>query len=616
VRSGRVGDAPKHAVVPHWIRKVLLKGLKVAPQERHVSIDALLTALSSDPGRRRRRTAGAVTTAAVLAVGLFFVRLNGFTVRNSSAAEPSCLDAEQKLSGIWDGAEKDAIRRAFLATNRPRATQAWASVEHALDGYAREWTAERTEVCTKTRGRGGLEPTTLRRMSCLDDRLTEMRGLSGILEHADAEIVANAVEASHSLSPVQSCRDPKSVASVLKPVEPRNALRVSELRQELATVTALTETHKLNDARPRARSLVEAAAGIGYAPLEAQALLAEATLLEAVAEPDKAEPLLYRAAWLADAAADDRTRAVVWLRLLADVGLRQGESLSIVREQAMAAYGREGRPDGDLEIRYLGALALAAAGAGNHVEARNRTVEQVALLEKVYGDAHWKYATGLDALARYDILLGDHESALRRLVRAREVLERAGAADTDLCSHVESTMGKSLLYLLRSSEAETHFRRAVEIEERTGRPNNQRLVVPLFNVGRALADQGRFDEAAVAYERSIAIHRTMLPAMHPHFWEFYTALAGAELAQGKAAAALARLEPLLNLKEAQDSRWFSETELYAAKALTALRRDPKRAHKLAQSALERLAGPQSGKGPRRDRQLAEARAWIAEHGGA
>src|SRR5262249_38297728 len=213
------------------------------------------------------------------------------------------------------------------------------------------------------------------------------------------------------------------------------------------------------------------------------------------------------------------------------------------------------------------------AGPGKFEEARHQTEELVAFLSKVYGEGHWKYATGLDSLARYNLLLGDHDAALSHLERARDVLVKAGATDTSVYAHVESAMGKSLFHLLRVPEAEAHFRRAIEIEERQGRPNNQRLVIPLYNLGRTLAEQGKPEEAERSIQRAIDIHLVVLPRTNPHFWEFDAALAGAELAQGKTSTAIARLEPILKIEEATHTSWFADAELLMAKALTAAHRD-------------------------------------------
>jgi tetratricopeptide (TPR) repeat protein len=531
-----------------------------------------------------------------------------------------CLDASEKLAGIWDANGKASLRRTFLASNDPRAAATWGAVEQALDKYTRDWSVARGQSCTAVRAKGGLEPETIRRMACLDDRLTAIRGLMSVFEHPDGEIMSNAIAASHSLRPVSSCQDPSALDSTVNAPEPRSAARVSELRQELSVVTALTDTQKLKDAQTRAASLVESAHAVGYTPLEAEALLAHARVLKAVAEVDKVTPLLYRAAWLADSSGDDKTRAVAWLRLLGylgmSVGPKEGPDLEIVRKQAIAAYERcrshdGGRQGDELEIEYLTALNEDALGPGKYEEARKRTTELVALSEKLYGDANWKYATALDSLAKTNLLLGDNEASLAHLERARGVLERASAVDTTLYAKVESATGKNLLALFRVTEAEAHFRRAIEIEEHSGRPDNQRLVIPLYNLGMTLAEQGKYDDAAAAYERSIALLERTTPRSDSRYWEMDIALAETELRQGKARAALSRIEAITKNQEAHD--YFPVADFVLAETLFALKRDPRRAHALAKSALNRLVSTNGRKGPRYEHRLAEVRVWLDQH---
>jgi tetratricopeptide (TPR) repeat protein len=338
------------------------------------------------------------------------------------------------------------------------------------------------------------------------------------------------------------------------------------------------------------------------------------------------EPLLYRAAWLADGAGDDKTRAIAWLRLYGHLGINVGETekpdLAIVRQQAMAAYERchaypapgGSRAEDELEIEHLSALTDAALGRGHYEEARTHTTAMVSLVEKTYGEGHWRYATALDSLAKMNLLLGDYDAALTLLDRARGMLGRAGATSTPLFAHVESIGGKNLLYLLRLPEAEERFRRSIDIEEQTGgKTENQRLVVPLYNLGMTLAEEGRHDEAAAAYERSIALLAQNLPPTDSRFWEMNLSLADTELAQGKARAAFARVEPLLRNKEARDT--FPLIEFVSAKALAALHREPKRARALAVSALDRFAKEEPRKSPRGERRLAEMRAWLDQRPG-
>ncbi|MBL4684598.1 MAG: serine/threonine protein kinase [Nannocystaceae bacterium] len=52
VNQGEVRDAPQGSSVPAWLRKVVVRGLARSPEDRHVSMQALLDALAADPAIR------------------------------------------------------------------------------------------------------------------------------------------------------------------------------------------------------------------------------------------------------------------------------------------------------------------------------------------------------------------------------------------------------------------------------------------------------------------------------------------------------------------------------------------------------------------------------------
>jgi serine/threonine-protein kinase len=47
-----------------------------------------------------------------------------------------CKGAERHLAGVWDGAQKAAVRLAFVGSKLPFAEDAYRGLERALDGYA------------------------------------------------------------------------------------------------------------------------------------------------------------------------------------------------------------------------------------------------------------------------------------------------------------------------------------------------------------------------------------------------------------------------------------------------------------------------------------------------
>ena len=71
VVNGRIREPPAGSKVPLWIRKILLRGLRVSADERWPAMEDLLEALSKNPAVARRRW-GVATGSLLLAVGLGF----------------------------------------------------------------------------------------------------------------------------------------------------------------------------------------------------------------------------------------------------------------------------------------------------------------------------------------------------------------------------------------------------------------------------------------------------------------------------------------------------------------------------------------------------------------
>lgn len=208
VTHGRVAEPPADARAPGWLRPVLLRGLSVAPADRHPTMDALLEALARDPRARRRRAiaiavGGLAAVALVVGLGLALVRAD---------RSRACDGAEGRLAGVWDGPVKARVQRAFDASGRPHATETFARVVRVLDGQAAEWAAMQRESCEAARaGHQGKTATALR-AHCLDERRTEMRQLTTKLARGGARTVDGAVHAAFELTSVAACGDVAALA--------------------------------------------------------------------------------------------------------------------------------------------------------------------------------------------------------------------------------------------------------------------------------------------------------------------------------------------------------------------------------------------------------------------
>src|SRR5262249_10163845 len=68
VREGRLRNPPASAIVPGWLREVVLKGLSSQPEHRHPSMDVLINKLQHDPAKIRRRAAAVAALVLLVTV--------------------------------------------------------------------------------------------------------------------------------------------------------------------------------------------------------------------------------------------------------------------------------------------------------------------------------------------------------------------------------------------------------------------------------------------------------------------------------------------------------------------------------------------------------------------
>ncbi len=269
VRAGRLREPPRGADLPARIRKILERGLAVSRDARHPDMEALLAALDRDPVAGRRRAlvaAGVLALAGVAALGLW---------RRSPAA--LCHGGDARLGGVWDGATKDRVRAAFASTGKPYAEDTYRRVEQALDERARAWTTMYTDSCEATHARGEQSAALLDlRTACLERRRSEMGALTTLLARGpDGEVLDRAAAASLALGGLSPCADAAALAAAIPPPADAAArARVDGLRSRLAEITALDDAGKYQDALALALPLVGEARATGYAPVEAEALLA------------------------------------------------------------------------------------------------------------------------------------------------------------------------------------------------------------------------------------------------------------------------------------------------------------------------------------------------------
>jgi tetratricopeptide (TPR) repeat protein/predicted Ser/Thr protein kinase len=475
--AGRIQEPPagdwSAAKVPAWLRRIVLRGLSPDPAQRYASMDELLADLGRDRAAPLKRRAAVAAVLIAVAAGAFAVYESG------QRQARLCTGAAEKLAGVWDGARKAAVRRAFLASGRPYAADAWNGVEKSLDAYTRSWTAHRIEACEATRVRGEQSPELLDlRMQCLDRRLREVGALTRLFASGGSGIVERAVQASLGLPGLDECADATALTGPVRAPAGAAARRALEaVHTHIAEAHTLWTTGRYADGLPVAAAAVEAAAKLGYAPVEGEALRVRALLEDSANRFDAAEKTLFQTLTAAARGRHDALAARAWIDLVWVSGYRQRK------------YD-EGR-------RWAGMAAASLARLGG-----------AAAYPEMDADLKSNLGGILDAQ-------GDHAGGLALQQQALALYEKTLGADHPSVGRTLNRIGNAWYDLKRYPEALAAYRQALEQTRRSQGPRHPTVAVRLGNMALVLDAQGRFDESLALQLQGLAIEEQALGPNHP-----------------------------------------------------------------------------------------------------
>jgi tetratricopeptide (TPR) repeat protein len=644
VADGILRDAPADSAVPMWLRRILLRGLRVEPRERWPSMNALLEALARDPAQRRRRW------LTVAGVGAAMLALVGVTRHFGAERLQLCRGAERHLTGVWDEARRAQVASAFAHSGKAWAARAGEETVRALDAYAAQWAAMHGEACEATRLRGEqTEAVMALRMGCLDERKKDLAALTDVFATADDETIGRAVQAVSALPPVSMCADVQALSAVApEPADAGLRTQIAEARTRLATARAWLGAGKYKEGLAVAEAVGPVAAPLGYRALVAEQLALVGELRFKSGDYHGAERAWKDALYAAEEARLDGLKSSVavelakvtvdlhgfaaaheWLRF-AEATVRRaggGEVQVDLWIQIALAYFRESRyPEADAAARKAITLAaetlppthLGRAAAyrtlGDVLKYEGRYDEGLQLLEKArtiveskLGPEHPEVAAILRKEVDVYAMRHDGAQALALGRRVLALLSRSLPPEHLQIAQTRTNLAEALALLGRYDEAVAEERLALPTYERIFGPNSENVGVSNTNIGHALVELGRTVEARRHLLRAIAIYDKTLPEGAPDRAEPLWRLGQCELAERRPREALRPLEQALVLRAHDPNaiEMLADVELTLAQALAAAGADRARARRLAERARDQWA--QAGE-PKR---AAAAATWLA-----
>ncbi|MCA9659816.1 MAG: serine/threonine protein kinase, partial [Myxococcales bacterium] len=474
VIQGRIRPPPAGVKVPGWLRKVILLGLRVDPEERFPTMEALLDRLRHDPVKIRMRWLALV---AVLGVGVG-VALGAFRPK-----EPVCASSDNVLFGIWDAVQKENLRTAFRSTGLPYADKAAESTASALDKYAAEFVAHRRDACEATHARGEQSPDLLdRRNLCLDRRRTELSHLIGLFvdpERVTPDAVENALAAVHGLPELESCADRAALMATV-PLPEGDVERVGKVRQEIAAAKAFDVAGSWGRALETAERALAQAEALEYPPVVADALLVVAQLQQVHGDHDEAMASLLRAADVAAEGRYDEAIAIAWIEAIFVAGIRRSEF-----ERALMA--------GD-----------AARVAIHRVLGKEEKGDRRSLLS-ARRELH---------LAQVYSRMNDPKEAQARAEEARRVFKHELGDDHPLVHRTYTVLGVAALDLNDYAAAKRDFEKALEVVTTVSGREHPNTASILVNYAELWSRNGEYEEALRRTEDALRIREAVLRPEH------------------------------------------------------------------------------------------------------
>ncbi|MEZ4384259.1 MAG: serine/threonine-protein kinase [Nannocystaceae bacterium] len=509
VIQGRIRPAPAGVKVPNWLRKVVLRGLLIDPDERFPTMEALLVRLRHDPVKIRTRWLALV---AVLGVAV------GAAIGAFGGKDP-CSGAEDELAEIWSDARAQALTDAFRSTGVPYADTVAESTARALSKYAHDFAGARRDACMASRDRHEQSPELLdRRNLCLDGRRSDFKQLVQLLvdpEGVTASAVENAVAAVHGLPELESCADRAALLATVPLPEGENVVEtVGTIRGEIAEAKALDVAGRWERGLEVAQRALAQAEHLEYAPVIAEALLVVSRLQQELGDIDGADASLVRAAEVAAEGRYDEAIALAWIDAIHVAGIRRSEferalmAGDAARVAITRVLGKEERGERRslLSARRELNLAQVYAWRRDPKEAQARAEEAHRAFQHELGDDHPLVYKTYTVLGLAALELREYATAKRHFDHALRIASTVSGREHPSFASVLVNSAQLLTAQRKYAEALVKAQDALRIREAALHPNHPDIARSLLAVAENEQALDRLDEAQEHYERALAIY--------------------------------------------------------------------------------------------------------------
>jgi predicted Ser/Thr protein kinase len=211
--ASAIARGPRFAAgPPRSLVAILRRGLRVDPEARFPSMDALVHALVRvGLGLRRAMVAAGVAAAALATI------VGGWAWMRRAEGDP-CGGGRTLAADMWNDAARGRVRAAFAATRRSYAADTFSRVDAALTAKVDEWSRAHREACEATRVHHVQSDALLDlRAACLDRARRDTISLVSTLGEVTGDAMDRAVGAVADTGSISSCADVQALTTAIPP---------------------------------------------------------------------------------------------------------------------------------------------------------------------------------------------------------------------------------------------------------------------------------------------------------------------------------------------------------------------------------------------------------------
>ena len=504
---------PNGTGVPRHVADAVRRGLAPDHRERWPSIDALLTELQRDPGRRRRHVLG---VAVVVAVG---GGIWGAQRWERSERGSACEQKGAAIVEAWNPDVAAEIEVLVTGTDVSYAQDSWERARPRLDAWVEAWRDASVLVCRRATVEQNLVDTAATAAErCLTEQRRSLAGLLRQLETPDRTTVTRFATAVAALPDPRRCYDERWLAN-RAPIPQDEALaeQVDAVHLELTEVASLAAAAEHDRALALAQELQARSESIDWLPLRAAVAYQLGMIHARRAEPKDARVWFERAFFEATESGYDELALRASTSLIRTVGytLALPDEADRWRQQSEALSRRLQVTDSLLGASTRTAVGLLLSTSGQWALALAQYTAALEVWESSVGPTHPRIASVLSNMGAVHSARGDHELSLsafnRALVIRQEIYGEAHPITADAWSNIGAAA-----YVAGALEhaLEAHLQ-ALAIRKQSLRPGHPDLGATLNNIANLRSDEGNHEEAVRLYESALKIKRDAMGPTHP-----------------------------------------------------------------------------------------------------